>query len=121
MLLTDLHLLRRAPCRVVHLATHLLAGPDANIIRLTLGKVSDCLRDNTVLGHVRTLRTAEVALEAVLDLIACGLRIFGPLDCHLSRCAVGQLINCRAIQLVVHNRLGLRADEIARFCINLEP
>ena len=88
--LTDLYLSRLTPRRIINLSTDLLQSSDSHVICLALGKVSNGPGYNTVLGYANALRAAEVALEAVLDLVACGFGILRPLDSHLLRSAVGR-------------------------------
>lgn len=67
--------------------------------------------DNAVLFAVPFFCAGEVALEAVLDLVAVGLRVLGPLDGHLLGGRVGHGLDGGLLNLVAHRS----HIQIARF------
>ena len=99
-LLLNHHRLGRAPRRVVHLRTDFLVGPQSHVVLLALGKASDGLSDDGVLISRYGLGAGEVALEAVMDLVAVGLCVLGPLDRHLLGGRVGHGADRRSCDLV---------------------
>lgn len=78
----DRHGLLCRPCRVVFFAVRDLVSPDPHIILLTLRELADRLGYCRTLTDGGSLFLAEIALQAVLDLVSCHTRFLLPLDRH---------------------------------------